>query len=154
MIDHILIALVCAAAVGVAWDYGRRKLQFEHGRLLTADKTSHLERNLDLLRVATRTDIATIREEIAQLFHAAQQDAVKLKALESQSNDAPFIAHMAASKAWQTTCEQSVLMLQAELEKHGRAVVNVAEEVQKLQEREALALAGVANVPKAGFRRT
>lgn len=141
MIDHILIALVCVEAITAAWWVAHRKLQFEQGRMLTADKTSHLERNLDLLRVATRADIASIREAM----QAAEQAPVPV---------AQLLAHMAASKAWQTTCEQSVLMLQAELEKHGRAVVNVAEEVQKLQEREALALAGVANVPKAGFRRT
>lgn len=52
---------------------------------------------------------------------------------------------------WQKTCERSIELLQADIDKRDKAITNVAEEVAGLQRQQALALMGIAKTPKHGY---
>lgn len=72
---------------------------------------------------------------LADYGHALSQDAQRFAGLTD----------------WQKTCERSIELLQADIDKRDKAITNVAEEVAGLQRQQALALMGIAKTPKHGY---
>lgn len=52
---------------------------------------------------------------------------------------------------WQQKAEQSIVLLQGEVDKRDKAIVSCVEEIRAIREQQAMALAGVANLPSRGY---
>jgi len=88
---------------------------------------------------AAEAELADIKRSFGVAYGA--QDAVVNRLRESVTD-------------WQAKAEATFEKQQAEIARYDGALVNLTEEVVKLQQQQVMALQGVVNLPKHGYKRT
>jgi chromosome segregation ATPase len=83
--------------------------------------------------------------------HTVDAHRMLIQELQQQANKAVDAA--LGLTDWQKQCEQSIVLLQGEVDKRDKAIVSCVEEIRAIREQQAMALAGVANLPARGFAR-
>lgn len=174
----ISIALVAIGGMGL---FGWLKwVQLAHGRMLSADRSQTFERAITQLETRVKqlndaydtlqTVALTGRQRIEELQAQHNQIVDSFQAIKASEAETDVVleghakrladyGHALSQDAqrfagltdWQKTCERSIELLQADIDKRDKAITNVAEEVAGLQRQQALALMGIAKTPKHGY---
>lgn len=177
-ISTLWIAIALLGCAGLAWDAARRYMQLAHGRMLSADRSQTFERAITQLEtrvkgIASTADDDRVRSSSRYDDHVAclNINANKFVNIEAELADIKKnfgVAYGAQDKAisgwrdftdqrfaeaatWQQKAEQSIVLLQGEVDKRDKAIVSCVEEIRAIREQQAMALAGVANLPARGF---
>lgn len=170
MPESLPIALALVALAVAGWDCARRYMQLAHGRMLSADRSQTFERAITQLETRIRglvEDVATAlatREYAVglgnQLAEVERVAKAEIHGLNGRFDDVRHVLEQRRVALdewregladWQKTCERSIELLQADIDKRDKAITNVAEEVAGLQRQQALALMGIAKTPKHGY---
>lgn len=178
MPDNWPIAVAIVVAVAALWDWARKDLQLAHGRMMSADRHQTFERAITQLETRIKGIASTADDD--RLRAAARYDdhvglfninANKFVNIESELIDIKKnfgVAYGAQDTAirgwrdftdqrfveavtWQQKAEQSIVLLQGEVDKRDKAIVSCVEEIRAIREQQAMALAGVANLPSRGY---
>lgn len=177
MPESLPIAVAIIVAVVAAWDWARKDLQLAHGRMLSADRSQTFERAITALDLSNKqldhgldqlkqhmdgfeaalkgkADAATFASinDLSVVIEDMKLLDKRVKAVDCLKLDCSAYDDMRAGLTdWQKTCERSIELLQADIDKRDKAITNVAEEVAGLQRQQALALMGIAKTPKHGY---
>lgn len=138
MTDNLFIAIPIIAVGALAWDVARRWMTLTHGRLMSADKTQSLERN-----------VSTLHDRVKLLEADVIKAADKLVNYDKRLDDAFKHINERIDEV-----SHRVGNLTDEMVKRDKAITNVAEEVQKIREKEVMTLAaplGGIPRPSKGF---
>lgn len=161
----LAVAMIGCAAF--AWDACRRYMQLAHGRMLSADRSQTFERAITQLETRVKrtddrlealmgnraTDVTISQDMAKELADIKRSFGVAYGAQDTAINGWRDFTdqRFAEAATWQQKAEQSIVLLQGEVDKRDKAIVSCVEEIRAIREQQAMALAGVANLPARGF---
>lgn len=168
----LAVAMIGCAAF--AWDACRRYMQLAHGRMLSADRSQTFERAITQLETRVKrtddrlealmgnraTDVTISQDMAKELAEFERVAKAEVHGLHGRVDDVRHVIEQRrvaqdewreGLTGWQKQCEQSIVLLQGEVDKRDKAIVSCVEEIRAIREQQAMALAGVANLPARGF---